>query len=97
MTDNGFIPATNLKSQSDIKKIEEWTDKNKMKLNQNKSNIMIFNPSKKFKFTTRLEMNGHTLPVVNKTKLLGTIISDDLKWDSNTKELVKKANQRMVL
>ena len=68
-----------------------------MKLNTKKSNIMIFNPTKKFKFTTRLTMNNFTLPVINKTKLLGTIITDDLKWNSNTEEIVKKANQRMLL
>ena len=31
------------------------------------------------------------------TKLLGTIITDDLKWNANTDELVKKGNQRMLL
>ena len=32
-----------------------------------------------------------------KVKLLGTIISKDLKWDENTSELIKKANSRMCL
>ena len=35
--------------------------------------------------------------VINNTKLLGTIITDDLKWDLNTKSIVKKANMRMEL
>ena len=35
--------------------------------------------------------------VINSTKMLGTIISDDLKWDLNTQNLVKKANARMAL
>ena len=42
-------------------------------------------------------MNKFTLPVINKTKLLGSIITDDLKWNANTDEIVKKANQRMLL
>ena len=42
-------------------------------------------------------MNNVTLPIINKTKLLGTIITDDLKWNANTDELVKKGNQRMLL
>ena len=95
--DNGYIEAKNLKSQQYLNAICTWTDKQKMKLNTKKSNIMIFNPTKKFKFTTRLTMNNFTLPVINKTKLLGTIITDDLKWNSNTEEIVKKANQRMLL
>jgi hypothetical protein len=36
------------------------------------------------------------IEVINQTKLLGTIISNDLKWDSNTSCLVKKANARML-
>ena len=32
-----------------------------------------------------------------KTKLLGVILTDDLKWDENTNELVKKAYSRMEL
>ena len=31
------------------------------------------------------------------TKLLGTIITDDLKWNLNTMNIVKKANARMEL
>ena len=34
---------------------------------------------------------------VPKTKLLGVILTDDLKWDKNTNELVKKAYSRMEL
>ena len=34
---------------------------------------------------------------IGSTKLLGVIISDDLKWDLNTDHIVKKANKRMEL
>ena len=37
------------------------------------------------------------LTLLKSTKLLGTLISDDLKWDLNTKEIVKKANMSMAL
>ena len=37
------------------------------------------------------------IDVVNETKLLGTIITSDLKWDSNTNNIVKRANARMSL
>ena len=95
--DNGYIDANSLKSQQYLDAICTWTDKQKMKLNIKKSNIMIFNPTQKFKFATRLKLNDVTLPIINKTKLLGTIITDDLKWNANTEELVKKGNQRMLL
>ena len=58
---------------------------------------MIFNFTKNYKFATRLKMNGQNLPVLNQTKLLGTVITDDLKWDKNIQEIVKKANARRIL
>ena len=42
-------------------------------------------------------MEGENLPVVKKTKILGTVLLDDLKWDENTKDLVKRANFRLSM
>ena len=58
---------------------------------------MIFNFTDKYKFTANLKLNDEKLEVVNQAKLLGLIISDDLKWDKNTEYLVKKAYSRMEL
>ena len=66
-------------------------------LNENKTKTMIFNYTDNHKFTTRLSVNGKNIQVVENTKLLGTVISDDLKWDLNTDPLIKKANARMQL
>ena len=75
----------------------DWTGKQKMILNQKKTKVMIFNFTDNYQFTTRLEMNSENLEVVSQAKLLGVIITNDLKWDSNTDYLVKKANSRMQL
>ena len=50
------------------------TKKQKMILNQKKTKVM-------YKFTTNLNLNGEKFEVVNQAKLLGVVISDDLKWD----------------
>ena len=39
-------------------------------------------------------MNGDKIDTFNKTELFGTIIANDLKWDKNTKVLIKKAKKR---
>ena len=52
--DQNYISAEKLLSQKYLKEIEEWTDENKMKLNKEKSHIMIFNESVKYQFSTRL-------------------------------------------
>ena len=51
---------------------------------------MIFNFSKKQRFTTRLIADDENIEVIKDIKLLGTIITDDLKWDANTQYIVKK-------
>ena len=94
---NGYIEASHLKSQKYVNELVDWTNKNQMKLNNEKSSIMIFNSRKKLSFSTRIRMGGKILPVAKKIKLLGTIISDDLSWHENTEYLVKKANARLVL
>ena len=94
---NQFIPAEHLKTKEYLEKIKDWTKKQKMILNQKKTKVMIFNFTDKYKFTANLELNDEKLEVVNQAKLLGVIISDDLKWDKNTEYLVKKAYSRMEL
>ena len=81
---NQIVPNTHLKSQQYLNTIASWTDNKKMVLNAKKSKVMIFNFSKNHEFTTNLKLKHETLEVLNETKLLGTVISSDLKWDKNT-------------
>ena len=72
-------------------------EKSKNAVKPKKSNIMIFNFTRNNQFSTRLKMNGEVLPIIKETKLLGTVITDDLKWERNTCEIIKKANRRLLL
>ena len=94
---NQFIPPDNLESQKWLDNINAWTIKQKMMLNEKKTKTMIFNYTHKYQFTTRLCVNDKPLEVINSTRLLGTIIQDNLGWDKNTAEIVRKANARMEL
>ena len=68
-----------------------------MMLNVKKTKIMIFNFTENHQFTTRLELENQNVEVIENAKLLGTILSKDLKWNSNTSNLIKRANARMIL
>ena len=96
-THNQFIDPANLKSQSWLNEINLWTKNQKMMINEQKTKTMIINYTDKYQFTTRLKINNAPVEVINSTKLLGTIITDDLKWDQNTNYIVRKANARMEL
>ena len=80
---NQFIPAEHLESQEYLKKIQEWTENQKMKLNKKKTKVMIFNFTSEHQFTANLRLDNEDLEVVEQAKLLGVIISNDLKWDQN--------------
>ena len=68
-----------------------------MVLNSKKTFLFIANFTNNHQFTTRLSVNNKPIEVVDNTKLLGTFITNDLKWDLNTNEIVKKANARLQL
>ena len=96
-THNGYISKDKLTSQKNLSLINTWTKKKKMILNQKQTKNMVFNFTNKHNFTTRLNENGENIEVVTELKLLGTVLTDDLKWDRNTSYLVKKAYMRMQL
>ena len=58
---------------------------------------MVFNFTTKYQFSTRLSIENQILEEVSETKLLGTILTNDLKWDKNTEKIVKRANARMQI
>ena len=83
--------------QQHFKEIDQWTTAQKMQLNTQKTKNMFFNFTNNYQFATRLTLNESNIEVLSNTKLLGTYISNDLKWDVNTKEIVKKANKSMEI
>jgi hypothetical protein len=66
-------------------------------INTKKTKSMIFNYTDKYQFSTRLSISGEPVEVIDSTKLLGTIITSDLRWEENTAYIVQKANARMEL
>ena len=94
---NQFIDSTKLKSQKYLESLSVWTDENLMKLNTKKSKFMTVNFTHNYQFNTRLSLNGTNLEEVNKTKLLGLVLQNDLKWHSNTESIVKSSYKRMLI
>ena len=94
--DQVYLPASSYETQQQLDSISEWTYSNMMKLNEAKSNYMIFSRSK-VDFATRLVLNNNYLEKVSVTKLLGIWISEDLSWSKNTQEICKKAYSRLSM
>ena len=64
-------------------------------MNTKKTQNIIFNYSKNFQFSTDLKLDGDVIETVSETKLLGTIITNDLNWNKNTQSIVRQSNKRM--
>ena len=62
-----------------------------------KTKTKLFNSTSNYQFTTRLLLKNEPVEVIDSTRLLGTIISNDLSWDQNISKIVKNANARMEL
>ena len=92
---NQIIREEHLKTSKYLAEINDWTEKNLMQLNQKKTKQMIFNFNRDKQFTSEINLKNEPLEIVDEVKLLGVIITSDLKWHRNTDYLTKKANKKM--
>ena len=95
--DGQFIDGSKLKSQQYLDQINKWTDDHKMVISEKKTKAMIFNFTDNYKFTTRIGLKGRNIEIVDKMKILGTIVDSKLSWDDNCSMIIKKVNARMQL
>ena len=56
---------------------------------------MLFNPCTTKDFMPDLRLDGTELEVVDSIRLLGIIVQSDMKWKSNTENLVTKSNRKL--
>ena len=94
--DELYVAPENLKSQGTLNKIASWTEENQMKLNEEKTNYMIFSRSQS-EFATRLSVNGKTLDRVEAAKVVGVWLTTWLDWERNTSEICRKAYARVTM
>ena len=77
-------------------KLVDWCDHNNLQLNVDKTKEMIFDFRKKNKIDhIPLSILGKDVEIVHTFKFLGTLLSDDLKWENNVDYIFKKAQQRL--
>ena len=74
--DELYIPANSLKTQGNLNNISEWTDVNKMMINEDKSNYMVFSRSET-EMATRLILNGQTIERKEETKIVGVWLTNE--------------------
>ena len=77
---------------TELVKINDWLESNKLFINYSKSNFLIFNKTRKqHKFL--IQLKNHTLTQVSSTKYLGVIIDDKLTWKPHINYLKSKLSR----
>ena len=66
-----------------------------MKLNYQKTKFIVFNPCRTKDFLPEFTIDGHDLEAVDEIRLLGIILRSDMRWTSNTENMICKANKRL--
>ena len=84
--------------QKDLDELKSFTDRNLMVINQKKTQIMSFNFRTSLNFPPIFSIgDSDTLDIVKQTKLLGIIVSDNLKWSEHVEYMCKKACKKVWL
>ena len=89
------LPSGNSQVYKQLQRTEEYARQNEMIINYEKTKLMVFNPCKMVDFRPELEVGDDQLQLVDEMKLLGVTIRSDLKWVSNTKDIVKRALNKL--
>jgi hypothetical protein len=75
-------------------KVDQWLCVNKLSLNVEKSNFVIFHPpQKKVNYSISLLINNNILRQENSIKYLGIIMDSNLNWKEHVHELCKKISR----
>lgn len=82
--------------QTTLNDLKMYTENHQMKINQDKTKVILFNTAIKYEFTPELSLvNDLPLEVVEEVRLLGVQVTSDLSWRSNTSTMCKKGFSRL--
>ena len=73
--------------------ILNWLNANRLSLNIDKTNFMIFRPKNKNDICPDIRINGSQINQVDKAKFLGIIIDNKLNWSEHIKYTTKKISK----
>ena len=91
-----ILPTENCQLQTMLNELCQYTDEHQMKLNQDKSKVILFNNAIKYDFHPKLTIEDDVqLQLVEEIRLLGVQVRSDLSWRSNTTAMCQSAYSRL--
>jgi len=84
--------------QLELNKFQTETKEKNFVTNKKKTFVMSFNNSRKHAFPPEFKLEGNELLTVrSELKILGIMVQNDLKWDSQVKQMIEKATKKIWL
>ncbi len=77
----------------EVNRLVSWRDNNNLQMNASKTREMIADFRKEKTPLVLIIINGEPIDRVECFKFLGTIVSNDLRWENNTDAVVKMPNK----
>ena len=77
----------------ELKNTVEWLNINRLSLNINKTNFLVFSLKKKQMSNLKLNIHNQNIQKVSATKFLGVIIDDKLSWFNHVQYVETKISK----
>ena len=90
-----ILPPQESLLYTQVEELLNYTKENEMKINKDKTKIMLFNTKISKDFTPKISIEGKEIEVVEELKLLGVKITNDLKWNNNTEYITGRAYKKL--
>ena len=92
------IPRDGVSSLSDkVEEVNKWSNENKFQLNPGKCKELRINFTRHPFTEEPLDINGKPFEIVESAKVLGMLVTKDLKWNKHVGNIVEKASKRLYL
>ena len=90
-----ILPESNNELQSFLNDLKIYTNDHQMRINEDKTKVILFNNATKSDFLPNLTLDQQPLAVVEEIRLLGVQVRSDLSWRSNTAAICQKGYARL--
>ena len=91
-----ILPPDNNLLQFYIHDTENFARENKLVINKKKTKVISFTKSRNWDFPPEFNFSdGSQIEYISDTKLVGLVVSQDLRWDKNTDYICSKARQKL--
>ena len=92
-TSSPNIEIVNQQLQSDLKTLCMWYDKNKLKINADKTKVMLLSQSKNYEL--EIYIDQQRIQQVHSHRYLGVEIDEKLQWNNHIQKLIKSIGYKI--